>query len=101
MGSVFVQGEQMRIDARLVHVSTGKILLTEEMSGRASDFFSLEKNSRPPSFTPSGLLSPISTSLNLSSLLGESSRLLASMGGPLHSMMQENRWRRIVRRWMP
>ena len=43
VGSVFVRGGQMRIDARLVHVSSGKILLTEEMSGRADDFFSLEK----------------------------------------------------------
>src|SRR5262249_722319 len=43
VGSVFGREGQRRIDARLVHVSSGKVLLTEEMSGKVDDFFSLEK----------------------------------------------------------
>jgi TolB-like protein len=43
-GSYLVQGEAMRIDARVVQVATGKVAATEKVDGRKDDFFSLEKD---------------------------------------------------------
>jgi TolB-like protein len=42
-GSVTVVGAKMRIDARLVEVSTGRVLLGENIDGQADVFFELEK----------------------------------------------------------
>lgn len=40
-GSYIVLNEQMRISARVVKVETGEVLLGEEVTGNAEDFFSL------------------------------------------------------------
>jgi TolB-like protein len=43
-GSVTVAGGKMRIDARLVEVATGRVLLGESIDGQADVFFELEKS---------------------------------------------------------
>jgi TolB-like protein len=42
-GSFFAMGDKLRIDARLIHVETGTVLLAEEITGSAADPFDLEK----------------------------------------------------------
>src|SRR6185369_13491230 len=42
-GSVTVAGGKMRLDARLVEVATGRVLLGESIDGQADVFFELEK----------------------------------------------------------
>ncbi len=42
-GSFFAMGDKLRIDARLIHVETGTVLLAEEITGSAADPFELEK----------------------------------------------------------
>jgi TolB-like protein len=42
-GSVTLAGAKMRIDARLVEVATGRVLLGESIDGQADVFFELEK----------------------------------------------------------
>lgn len=43
-GSFFYDGKIFRIDARIVSVETGKILLAKKEQGMKDDFFDLEKN---------------------------------------------------------
>lgn len=43
-GSYLVQGDEMRIDSRLVEVATGKIAAAEKAEGKRDDFFALEKD---------------------------------------------------------
>ncbi len=42
-GSFWVSDEKLRIDARLVHVETGTVILAEEITGVANEFTGLEK----------------------------------------------------------
>lgn len=42
-GSFWVRDAKLRIDARLVHVETGAVILAEEITGVAEDFTGLEK----------------------------------------------------------
>jgi tetratricopeptide (TPR) repeat protein len=42
-GSFWVRDDDIRIDARLVHVETGQVILAEEISGKAKEFAALEK----------------------------------------------------------
>lgn len=42
-GAVTILGDKMRIDARMFSVQTGKILLTEQISGAKDEFFDLPK----------------------------------------------------------
>lgn len=42
-GSFHTQSTRMRIDARLIHVETGKIIVAEEITGETDDPFELEK----------------------------------------------------------
>jgi len=42
-GSLFVNGDQLCINARLVHVESGKVLVAEKISGSIKDPFELEK----------------------------------------------------------
>ena len=42
-GSLMVSDEQIRIDARLVHVETGTVLFAEKIEGLAPEFIELEK----------------------------------------------------------
>jgi TolB-like protein len=43
VGSYTVLGEQMRLDGRLLEVSSGKVLLAEQMAGEKALFFELEQ----------------------------------------------------------
>jgi TolB-like protein len=43
VGSYTVLGEQMRLDGRLLEVSSGKVLLAEQMGGEKALFFELEQ----------------------------------------------------------
>ena len=43
VGEFFAQGHRMRIDARLVHVETGAVILAEGIAGKPTDFLDLEK----------------------------------------------------------
>jgi len=43
-GSFWIRDNEMRIDARLVHVASGKIILAEQISGKPEDFTTLEKS---------------------------------------------------------
>jgi TolB-like protein len=43
-GSFYAKGEKLRIDARLIHVETGTVLVAEEITGSVEDPFALEKN---------------------------------------------------------
>ncbi len=40
-GAFMIMGNQMRIDARLIHVETSEILMAEEVTGATSNFFTL------------------------------------------------------------
>jgi TolB-like protein len=42
-GSFFAMDTQIRVDARLIHVETGKVLVAEAISGSTKDPFDLEK----------------------------------------------------------
>lgn len=42
-GSFWVRDDKLRIDARLVHVETGTVILAEEITGAAHEFTGLEK----------------------------------------------------------
>lgn len=42
-GSFYAKGEKLRIDARLIHVETGTVLVAEEITGSVDDPFALEK----------------------------------------------------------
>ena len=42
-GSFYAKGERLRIDARLIHVETGTVLVAEEITGSVEDPFGLEK----------------------------------------------------------
>lgn len=42
-GSFGVQDGRLRIDARVVHVETGKVILAEEITGKTEEFLELEK----------------------------------------------------------
>jgi len=44
MGSYTAVGAMLRIDARLVHVETSRVMVSEEMCGPAEDFFSMEES---------------------------------------------------------
>jgi TolB-like protein len=43
-GSFFAKGDKLRIDARLIHVETGTILLAQEITGSTADPFELQKS---------------------------------------------------------
>jgi TolB-like protein len=43
-GSFYAKGETLRIDARLIHVESGTLLIAEEITGSVEDPFALEKN---------------------------------------------------------
>ena len=43
-GSFLIMGETMRIDARLVDVGTGEVMMAEEITGEKDTFFELEKS---------------------------------------------------------
>ena len=43
-GSFLIMGETMRIDARLVDVSTGEVIMAEKIEGKKDTFFQLEKD---------------------------------------------------------
>jgi len=43
LGSIWVAGEEIRLDARLVHVATSSVILGEKIEGVPSKFSSLEK----------------------------------------------------------
>ena len=43
-GSFLIMGETMRIDARLVDVSTGEVTMAEKIEGKKNSFFQLEKD---------------------------------------------------------
>jgi len=42
-GSFLIMGETMRIDARLLDVSTGKVIMAKKIEGKKNSFFQLEK----------------------------------------------------------
>lgn len=42
-GSYFIMDESMRIDARLVNIGTGEVIMGEEITGEVNVFFKLEK----------------------------------------------------------
>ncbi len=42
-GSFWIQNDEMRIDARLVHVETGQVILAEQIIGKSSEITQLEK----------------------------------------------------------
>jgi len=43
LGSIWVAGEEIRLDARLIHVATGSVILGEKIEGVPSKFSALEK----------------------------------------------------------
>jgi len=43
LGTFTIQGGKIRIDARLVHVASGRLLLAGEATGNATDLFDIEK----------------------------------------------------------
>lgn len=43
-GSFWIRDDEIRIDARLVHVSSGKVILAEQISGKHRDLNTLEKS---------------------------------------------------------
>jgi TolB-like protein len=43
-GSFWLRNDEMRIDARLVHVASGKVILAEQITGKPEDFTTLEKS---------------------------------------------------------
>ena len=43
-GSFLIMGETMRIDARLLDVSTGKVIMAKKIEGKKNSFFQLEKD---------------------------------------------------------
>jgi hypothetical protein len=42
-GSYLVLGENIRIDARMVKVETGEVMMAEQVAGTQDDFFTLQK----------------------------------------------------------
>ncbi len=44
VGGVVAQGDTMRIDARLVDVESGRIILADSITGKVGEFYTLEKN---------------------------------------------------------
>lgn len=43
-GGYLVQGDQLRVDVRIVDVQTGKVAASEKVEGKKDDFFALEKD---------------------------------------------------------